>query len=87
MTLLEAKQKAEYHYAKWQEYQQQVEKMGKAFDIRDMNKPFRKYTVAELNQLYTISEKAYNWSLENKDSNIYDYNLMAIKEEKVILSR
>lgn len=87
MTLLEAQQKAEYYYSKWQEYQKEVERMGKAFDIRDMNKPFRKYTVAELNQLYTISNKAYEWSLENRDSNIYDYNLMAIKEDKVILAR
>lgn len=87
MTLLEAQQKAKYYYEKWQEYQKQVEKMETAFDIQDMNKPFKKYTVGELNQLYNISEKAYEWSRENADSNIYDYNLMALKEDRIILSR
>lgn len=61
--------------------------METAFDIADMNKPFKKYTVNELNQLYNISEKAYEWSRENADSNIYDYNLMAIKEDRIILAR
>lgn len=87
MTLLEAQQKAKYYYEKWQEYQKEADRMETAFDIADMNKPFKKYTVNELNQLYNISEKAYEWSRENADSNIYDYNLMAIKEDRIILAR
>lgn len=87
MTLFEAQQKAEYYYNKWQEYQKEVERMQSAFSIKDLNKPFKKYTVNELQQLYSISGKAYEWSRENPDSNIYDYNLMAIKEDRIILAR
>lgn len=87
MTLFEAQQKAQYYYNKWQEYQKEVERMETAFDIADLNKPFRKYTVAELSQLYNISEKAYDWSRENADSNIYDYNLLATKDDRIILAR
>lgn len=87
MTLLEAQQKAKYYYQKWQEYQKEVERMETAFDIHDMNKPFKKYTINEIQQLYNISEKAYEWMQENQDSNIYDYNLMALKEDKIILAK
>lgn len=87
MTLFEAQQKAQYYYNKWQEYQKEVERMESAFDIADLNKPFRKYTVAELSQLYNISEKAYDWSRENADNNIYDYNLLATKDDRIILAR
>lgn len=87
MTLFEAQQKAQYYYNKWQEYQKEVERMETAFDIADLNKPFRKYTVAELSQLYNISGKAYDWSRENADSNIYDYNLLATKDDRIILAR
>lgn len=87
MTLFEAQQKAQYYYNKWQEYQKEVERMETAFDIADLNKPFRKYTVAELSQLYNISEKAYDWSRENADNNIYDYNLLATKDDRIILAR
>lgn len=87
MTLLEAQQKAKYYYQKWQEYQKEVERMETAFDISDMNKPFKKYTINETQQLYNISEKAYEWMLENKDANIYDYNLMALKEDRIILAK
>lgn len=87
MTLFEAQQKAQYYYNKWQEYQKEVERMETAFSIADMNKPFRKYTVAELSQLFNISDKAYEWSRENADSNIYDYNLLAPKDDRIILAR
>lgn len=87
MTLFEAQQKAQYYYNKWQEYQKEVDRMETAFDIADLNKPFRKYTVAELSQLYNISEKAYDWSRENADNNIYDYNLLATKDDRIILAR
>ena len=87
MTLFEAQQKAQYYYNKWQEYQKEVERMETAFDIADLNKPFRKYTVAELSELYNISEKAYDWSRENADNNIYDYNLLATKDDRIILAR
>ncbi len=87
MTLFEAQQKAQYYYNKWQEYQKEVERMETAFDIADLNKPFRKYSVAELSKLYNISEKAYDWSRENADSNIYDYNLLATKDDRIILAR
>lgn len=87
MTRLEAQQKVKYYYDKWQEYQSVLDKMDAVFDIQDFNKPFRKYSIEELQRLLNVSEKAYDYSRENQDSNIYDYNLMALKEDKITLAR
>lgn len=87
MTLLEAQQKAQYYYNKWQEFQKEVERMETAFSIDTMDKPFKKYSLADLQKLYSISGKAYEWAQENPDSNIYDYNFMAVKEDKILLAK
>ena len=87
MTLLEAQQKLQYHYAKWQEYQKEVERLETAFSIDNMQKPFKKYSLHELQKLFTLSNKAYEWGKENADSNIYDYNFMATKEDQVLLAK
>lgn len=87
MTRLEAQQKVKYYYDKWQEYQAVLDKMDAVFDIRDFNKPFRKYSLEELGRLLDVSEKAYEYSRVNQDSNIYDYNLLALKEDRITLAR
>ena len=89
MTQFEAKQKAQYYYEKYQEYQRILDKMEAVFDIPDFNKPFRKYTIDELQKLLDVSEKAYEWSREeeNANSNIYDYNLLSAKEDRITLAR
>lgn len=87
MTKLEAQQKAKYYYEKWQEYQAVLDKMDMVFDIQDFNKPFRKYSIGELQALLEVSEKAYEYSRENGESNIYDYNLLSAKEDRITLAR
>lgn len=87
MTRLEAQQKVEYYRKKLNEYQAVLEQMDRVFDIPDFNKPFKKYNINELQQLLDCSEKAYEWSLENGESNIYDYNLLSMKEDRITLAR
>lgn len=87
MTRLEAQQKVEYYRKKLNEYQAVLDKMDMVFDIPDFNKPFKKYSIAELSALLECSEKAYEFSRENGESNIYDYNLMALKDDRITLAR
>lgn len=89
MTKLEAQQKMEYHRKKWQEYQKEVERMEAVFDIPNMKKPFSKYGLNEIQQLFSLSATAYAWfqHKENRDCNIYDYNNQASNEDKLNLAR
>lgn len=87
MTKAELKYKVDYYYKKYMEFQKQLEKMDKAFEIYDMEKPFKDYTIAEMQLLTDISEKAYEWSRENPNSNIYDYNTSANTNEKIALGK
>lgn len=89
MTRLEAQQKVEYYRKKLNEYQAVLDQMDRVFDIPDFNKPFRKYSIGELQALLEVSEKAYEWSREeeNANSNIYDYNLISAKEDRITLAR
>lgn len=87
MTRLEAEQKVKYYRDKWSEYQKILDKMDMVFDIPDLEKPFGKYTLPEQQKLYQISEKAYEYSIEHKEENIYDYNLLSAKDNKITLAR
>lgn len=87
MTRLEAQQKVEYYRKKLNEYQAVLDQMDRVFDIPDYNKPFKKYSIDELQKLLDCSEKAYEWSLENRESNIHDYNLLSMKEDRITLAR
>lgn len=87
MTRLELQQKVDYYRRKLDEYQKELDKMEMVFDIHDYNKPFKKYSLAELQHLKDCSEKAYEYSLENKEENIYDYNLVSLKDDRVNLAR
>lgn len=87
MTKLELQQKVDYYRRKLDEYQKELDKMELVFDIHDYNKPFRKYSIAELSHLLECSEKAYEYSRENPNENIHDYNLLSVKEDRVNLAR
>lgn len=89
MTKFEVQQKVAYYRKKLEEYQAILDDMEKVFDIDDFNKPFRKYSINDLQALLDISEKAYEWSREeeNKDATIYDYNLQACAAERIILAK
>lgn len=89
MTRFEAEQKVTYYRKKLNEYQKILDNMDKVFDIQDFSKPFRKYSIGELQALLEVSEKAYEWSREkeNADYNIYDYNLSTPKADNVTLAR
>lgn len=89
MTKAEVKQKVDYHSRKLAEYKKELERMETAFEISDMNKPFRKYTINDLQALLEVSQKAYEWSREeeNRNATIYDYNLQAYVEDRVLLAK
>lgn len=89
MTKFEAEQKVAYYRKKLEEYQAILDDMEKVFDIDDFNKPFRKYSINDLQALLDVSEKAYEWSREeeNIDATIYDYNLQACAAERITLAK
>lgn len=89
MTKFEAQQKVNYYRKKLEEYQAILDDMEKVFDIDDFNKPFRKYSINDLQALLDVSEKAYEWSREeeNKDATIYDYNLQVCAAARITLAR
>lgn len=66
-------------------YEEELKKMNEVFYIDDKEKPFKKWTISEQNQLYNIKNQAWQWLSENKDSSILDYNKNQIKKENQVL--
>lgn len=87
MTKLELQQKQEYYRRKLNEINAELERMDKVFTIHDKEKPFRKYSVIEMNELFDISQDAFNWLSENNENNILDYNAQASKDKQVNFDR
>lgn len=67
------------------EVQQQLEKYETAFCINQPGKPYKKYNIAEMNELYSISKRAYEWLNENPQNNILDYNAQCPIAYRVLL--
>ena len=56
-------------------------------ELKDYSKPFRQWTVAEQNDLFELSEKAYDWFYDgNEQKSILDYNESVPKLERVPLA-
>lgn len=87
MTKYELQQKRDRLQKELKEVTAQLEKMNKVLSLDNNEKPFSKYTLGETNDLFDISEKAYNWFIENKDKNIYDYNATVPKANRIVLER
>jgi hypothetical protein len=87
MTKYELKQKKERLQKQLEEVNKELERMSKTLLLKDNEKPFSKYTISEMNNLCEISEKAFNWMNENKDKNIYDYNALQSKDNKIPLEK
>lgn len=88
MTKKEVQQKIEYHIKKAMEYKKELERMSMVLDLKgEMDKPFNKYDMQEMNQLLTMNEKAFNWLNQNKEKNIYDWNYLMGETEQVPLAR
>ena len=67
------------------EVQQQLEKYETAFSINQPGKPYKKYNIAEMNELYSISQRAYEWLTENQQQSIIDYNAQCPVAYRVLL--
>ena len=56
-------------------------------ELKDYSKPFRQWTVAQQNDLFELSEKAYDWFYDgNEQKSILDYNESVPKLERVPLA-
>lgn len=56
-------------------------------ELKDYSKPFRQWTVAEQNDLFELSERAYDWFYDgNEQKSILDYNESVPKLERVPLA-
>lgn len=86
-TKTELKQKAEYYKRKLAEVQKELDRMETCFCIDDKEKPFSKYNIQEMNDLYAINQTAFEYLDANKSESIMDYNLSASKEKQVMLEK
>ena len=68
-----------------QKYEKQLADMETVFYIDDKEKPFKKWTIKEQNELYQINSKAWEWLSANTENNILDYNNNQIKKENEVL--
>ena len=85
MTKQELLFKQEQLQKQLEDIRTQLEKFDTAFNINQPAKPYKKYALYEINQLYSISERAYNWLNDNQDKSILDYNKQCPNAYKVLL--
>ena len=64
---------------------QRLSNMEKVLKLKDIDKPFQKWSLAEMNDLYSINNKAFEWFGQNKDKTVYDYNAQAYEEDRINL--
>lgn len=65
--------------------QKQLEAYDTAFSIDQPEKPYQKYNIAEISQLYAISLRAYEWLNGNQQKSIIDYNNQCPTAYRVLL--
>lgn len=80
-------QKLAYHKEIVEKLTTQLESMDKVLELSDNRKPFRKYTVAECQNLWEINPDVFDWSQEkeNLDKSIVDYNNSVMKSQRIPL--
>lgn len=91
MTKYEVKEKLAAAREQVKKYTELLEKMEQTFTIDDSSKPFVKWSVNEIQQLYDISKPAFYWFVgeetgeSNQDKSIDDYN--SCHSIKIILTK
>ena len=70
-----------------QEIQTAIDKRGQEFSI-DTATPFKKWSLAETNELYELSPFAFEWFInDNQDKTILDFNETQPKEKRIKLAQ
>lgn len=87
MTKKELEYKIQQQRKKLNELLAEYEKMNQVFDIDNKEKPFKKWSLAEQEQLFELKESAYSWLLDNKDKSILDYNNEHTKEQRITFAK
>lgn len=64
---------------------ERLERMTKTLKLKDSEAPFRKWSLNEMNSLYEINSKAFEWFSNHKDMSVSDYNQQAYEEDRVNL--
>ena len=87
MTKKEIERRITEHAKAIKELIKQRENAEDELELKDYSKPFRQWTVAEQNDLFELSEKAYDWFYDgNETKSILDYNESVPKLERVPLA-
>ena len=87
MTKKEIERRITEHAKAIKELIKQKENAKDELELKDYSKPFRQWTVAEQNDLFELSERAYDWFYDgNEQKSILDYNESAPKSERVPLA-
>ena len=90
MTKKQIENKMNDLYKQYKELEKQLAEMPQELKLKDYNKPFYKWTIAEQNDLMLISEKAFKWFINEEENNrektIYDYNAVMYGIDKIPLA-
>ena len=87
MTKKEIERRITEHAKAIKELIKQKENAKDELELKDYSKPFRQWTVAEQNDLFELSERAYDWFYDgNEQKSILDYNESVPKSERVPLA-
>ena len=87
MTKKEIDRRITEHAKAIKELTIQRENAKDELELKDYSKPFRQWTVAEQNDLFELSERAYDWFYDgNEQKSILDYNESVPKLERVPLA-
>lgn len=91
MTKKEIMNEISYHSQKITELQKMLESAVDELKLDDYEKPFRRYTINELEDLYSINQKVFEWfnddeEPERKNMSIIEYNQQALKKDRMPLA-
>lgn len=71
-----------------EEVNMKIEALPKTLKLRDNEMPFKHWSIAERQNLFDISEEAYEYLHANQDKTIEDVNYLQITDEaQIVLER
>lgn len=90
MTKREIENKMKSLIEQYQKLEKQLAAMPDGLKLKDYEKPFYKWSIAEQNDLMLLSEKAFKWftntETDNRTKTIYDYNSIMYGIDKIPLA-
>ena len=91
MTKKQIEKELQFHIQKVMELQKQMESAVDELEMQDYEKPYHKMTIAELSDLRSIKESAFDWfedeqHPERKKMSVLDYNRQALKINRIPLA-